>query len=309
MTTLLALVGPTAAGKTRMSIEVAQALGDRGRELEIVSCDSMAVYRGFDIAADKPDEDERRGVRHHLFDIADPSDDLTAVAYRDLARSAMDDIALRGAVPLIVGGSGLWFRAAVDDLEFAPTSAALRRELEAADPGELYARLQEADPVRAAAIDPRNTRRVIRAVEILELTGRRPSELRTSWEGRCGPYELTVCGLTWARSELFKRAAERVHREIASGLVDEVQAARACGISRTARQALGVKEMLGYIEGGATLEEATVTLVRNTKNFIRRQLSWFRADPRVEWVNASELGWDVARDEIARRFRVALSSK
>jgi tRNA dimethylallyltransferase len=304
---VLAIVGPTASGKTKMGVEVALALAEAGHETEIVSCDSMAVYRGLDIAADKPSQSERRGVPHHLFDIADASEDVTAVQYRALARAAIDDIAARCATPLIVGGSGLWFRAAVDDLEFAPTSTALRRELEAMDPGELYARLEAADPERAAAIDPRNTRRVVRAVEILELTGRPPSELRTTWDGRCGPYDLTVCGLTWERAALFERSEERVRRELDAGLVDEVRRAHMIGISRTATQALGVKEMLEHIESDATLENATATLVRNTKNFIRRQLSWFRADPRVQWIDASELGWDGARDEIVKRFGEALS--
>ena len=301
---LLAIVGPTASGKTRMGVAVALELGNA----EIVSCDSMAVYRGLDIAADKPTEDERRGVPHHLFDMADPSEDFTAVQYRSLARSVIADITERGAIALLVGGSGLWFRAVVDDLEFAPTSSDLRRRLEVMDPAVLYERLKSADPERAAAIDPRNTRRIVRAVEILELTGRPPSELRTSWEQRCGPYELAVCGLTWNRNELFARAADRVRREIEAGLVDEVERAKVRGISRTAAQALGVKEMLEHIDGRMTLDEAAAVLTRNTKNFIRRQLSWFGADPRVTWVNASELGWDGARSEIAERFRRALDA-
>ena len=301
---VLALVGPTASGKTRMGVEVALELG----RVEVVSCDSMAVYRGLDIAADKPTDSERRGVPHHLFDVADPSEDVTAVRYRELARAVIDDIGRRGNVALIVGGSGLWFRAAVDDLEFAPTSASLRRKLEAADPKELYARLQAADPARAGAIDPRNTRRVVRAVEILELTGRPPSELRTSWDGRCGPYDVIVCGLTWDRATLFKRAEERVDREIAAGLVEEVGRLRQTTLSRTARQALGVKEMIEHIEGRATLEEARGVLVRNTKNFVRRQLSWFKADPRVQWIDASDLGWEGAREQIVGRFEEAVGS-
>lgn len=306
---LLAIVGPTASGKTRMGIEVALALRDAGHDTEIVSCDSMAVYRGLDIAADKPTEEERGGVPHHLFDVAHPSEDFTAVQYRSLARAAITEIGERWAVALLVGGSGLWFRAIVDDLEFAPTSAGLRRQLEAMDPAALYERLKDADPERAAAIDPRNARRIVRAVEILELTGRPPSELRTNWDTRSGPYEATVCGLTWDRTTLFERARERVDREIAAGLVDEVKGALPGGVSRTARQALGVKEILDYIEGRCTLDEARLTLVRNTKNFIRRQFSWFRADPRVEWINASELGWDAARDRVISRFLKSIETR
>jgi tRNA dimethylallyltransferase len=304
---LLAIVGPTASGKTRMAVEVAIALRERDVAPEIVSCDSMGVYRGLDIAADKPAQDDRRGIPHHLFDVVEPSEEMTAVRYRDVARRTIAEIGERGGVPMLVGGSGLWFRAVVDDLEFAPTSEDLRRRLETADTGELYARLQRADPERAAAIDPRNARRVVRAVEILELTGRPASELRTSWGRRCGPYELSVCGITWDRAELFERGAERVRRELGAGLVEEVRRVAKQGLSRTARQALGAKEMLDHLEGRATLEDATTTLVRNTKNFIRRQLSWFRADPRVEWWNVSRMGWDAVRAGIAARFGDALS--
>jgi tRNA dimethylallyltransferase len=303
---LLAIVGPTASGKTRMAVEVALALRAQGFAPEIVSCDSMGVYRGIDIAADKPSAAERGGIAHHLFDIADPTEDVTAVQYRDLARAVIADIDRRAGVAMLAGGSGLWFLAVVDDLEFAPTSKDLRRRLEAADPAELYERLQGADPERAAAIDPRNARRIVRAVEILELTGRPPSELRTSWERRSGPYDLSVCGITWDRTELFERAAERVRSELDAGLVDEVRLVAVRGLSRTARQALGAKEMLDYLEGLATLEDATATLIRNTKSFIRRQLSWFRADPRVEWTNLSKIGWDAGRDEIVARFGDAL---
>ena len=306
MSTLLAIVGPTASGKSRMGVEVALSLAGCGRGIEIVSCDSMAVYRGLDIAADKPTIDARGGIPHHLLDIADPSEDVTAVAYRDAARRAIAEIGDRGRVPMLVGGSGLWFRAVVDDLEFAPTAPDVRRRLEAADVGELYETLRRADPDRAAAIDPRNRRRIVRAAEILEITGRPPSELRTSWERRCGPYEPTICGLMWDRAELLERAAERVQREIEEGLVDEVRRVSARAVSRTAGQALGVKEMLAYVEGRSSLDEATATLVRNTKRFVRRQLSWFRADRRIEWVNVSEIGWDAARAEITERFAASI---
>jgi len=302
---LVAIVGPSASGKTRMGIEVALELQAGGRPAEIVSCDSMAVYRGLDVVADKPSTEARGGVTHHLFDIADPTEDVTAVQYRDMARDTIGAIHARGALPVLVGGSGLWFRAVVDDLDFAPTSTALRQRLETMDVTDLYATLRSADPQRALDIDPRNKRRVVRAVEILELTGRRPSELRTGWDRRCGPYELVVVGLEWDRADLFTRAAERVHREIAEGLVEEVRRVSSQGLSRTARQALGLKEMLEYLEGRATIEEAAAALVRNTKRFIRRQLSWFRADRRVEWLNLSVTGWERAREEIVARFAAA----
>jgi tRNA dimethylallyltransferase len=281
-------------------------LCDAGYAPEIVSCDSMGVYRRLDIAADKPTDEERRGIAHHLFDLVDPDETFTAVDYRDFARRTIDDIAARGGTPMLVGGSGLYFRAVVDELAFAPTSAELRAALETLDPSELYERLQRKDPQRASEIDPRNKRRLVRAVEVLELTGRPASELRTTWERGGGPYELCVAGLTWNRDELLRRAEERVQREIDAGLVDEVRSVT--NFSRTAVQALGVKEMIPVIEGAATIDEAKARLVKNTKNFIRRQLSWFGADPRVEWFNATELGWDGAREAIAERFEASLSS-
>lgn len=290
-----------------MALEVAAALAGRGTRVEIVSCDSMAVYRGLDVAADKPSAEARAAVPHHVIDIVDPAEPFTAVRYRALARAAVDDIHRRGAVPLVVGGSGLYFRALVDDLEFAPSDPAVRERLEREDPASLRDRLESADPASAARIDPRNTRRLVRTVEILELTGRPPSELRVSWERRAGPYDLCAAGLRWSRDELYRRAVERIRREIDAGLVEEVEAARrAGGISRTAWQALGVKEILEHLEGRATLPEAVERNVRNTKAFIRRQMSWFGADDRIVWVDASELGWDAARDAITVRFEAAL---
>lgn len=306
MRPVLAIVGPTASGKTRMGVEVALELRAAGRAVEIVSCDSMGVYRRLDIAADKPPPAERRGVPHHLFDLAEPDEAFTAVRFRAAARSVVDGLHARGGVPLVVGGSGLWFRALVDDLPFAPTDPEVRSRLAAEDPADLYRRLQAVDPDAARRIDPRNVRRVVRAVEIHELTGRPPSELRRGWDSYASVYDLDVVGLTWPRETLFARAAERVDRELEAGLLDEVAGVLPAGISRTARQALGVKEMLLHLEDGVPLEQARAVLVRNTKNFVRRQLSWFRADPRVAWIDVGALGWEAARSAIAERFAASL---
>ena len=304
MTTLLCLVGPTAAGKSRMAVEVALELEALGHEPEIVSCDSMGVYRQLDIVADKPSESERSGIPHHLFDVVDPSEEFTAPRYRELARKTIAEIAGRGGVPMLVGGSGLWFRSVVDDLEFAPTDPSVRERLEAVDPAELMERLRAADPVTADRLDPRNPRRIVRAAEVLELTGRPPSELRDSWERYEGPYDLVVAGLTWDRSVLLQRVEERVDREIAAGVLQEVRSVRS--FSRSAGQALGVKEMIPVTEGLETMDLARTKLVRNTKNFVRRQISWFKRDPRVAWVSASDLGWEGARRAIVERFSAAL---
>ena len=302
MTKLLCLAGPTAAGKSSMAVDVALELRRRGCSPEIVSCDSMGVYRGLDIVADKPSMEQRRGITHHLFDVVDPREEFTAVSYRRLARAAIDDITERGGVAMLVGGSGLYFRAVVDELEFAPTSADLRAKLEREDPQVLLDRVQRADPVTAERLDPRNPRRIVRAAEVLELTGRPPSELRTSWDKHDGPYDLVVAGLTWDRAELLRRVEERVQRQLDVGLLDELRRVGVSNFSRTARQALGVKEMIPVIEGVEPIESARTRLVKNTKSFIRRQLSWFAADPRVVWFNASELGLDGAREKITALF-------
>src|SRR5581483_7921672 len=262
MKKLLCLVGPTAAGKTRMGVEVALSL-DAG--VEIVSCDSMGVYRQLDIVADKPSMEERRGVPHHLFDLVDPSDPFTAADYKSIARATIESIK---GVPMLVGGSGLYFRAVVDELEFAPTDPDVRAALDRLSVEELLARLQRDDPERAAQLDPRNKRRLVRAVEIFELTQKPAREMRTSWEKGTGPFELSVAGLTWDRATLLSRCEERVQRELDAGLLDEVRSVRS--FSRTAAQALGVKEMLPVIEGDSSLEEAKTILVRNTKRFVRR---------------------------------------
>ncbi|MEX2394592.1 MAG: tRNA (adenosine(37)-N6)-dimethylallyltransferase MiaA [Actinomycetota bacterium] len=304
-TRLLCLVGPTAGGKTRMAVEVALELKGRGHEPEIVSCDSMGVYRGLDIVADKPSMDERRGIPHHLFDVVDATEDFTALRYRELARAAIDDIAARGGTAMLVGGSGLYFRSVIDELEFAPTDAEVRRRLADESPGVLLERIRAVDPAAAKLLDANNPRRIVRAAEILEITGQPPSDFRTSWERReGGPYTTVVAGLTWDRAELLRRAEERVQREIGAGLVEEVR--RVGSFSRTARQALGVKEMIPVIDGEETIETATALLVRNTKNFIRRQINWFRADPRVTWFDASELGFEGAKGAIVEMYVEAL---
>lgn len=299
---LLALVGPTAAGKSRMAVEVALQLAERGPAAEIISCDSMAVYRGLDIVAAKPPAAERAGVPHHLLDVAEPHEDFTAVRYRQLARERIARVQERGRLPMLTGGSGLYFRAAVDELEFAPTDPEARARLEASDPAELYARLERADPEAAARTDPRNPRRVVRAVEILELTGRPPSELRRSWDRRESPYRLVVAGLTWQREELYRRVAERVRRDFEAGFIEEVRRIGPGRLSRTAGQAVGVEDVAAHLEGRISRQEAEMRVVRRTKNLIRSQMGWFRADPRVVWVDASELGWQGARAEIVALF-------
>lgn len=279
-----AIVGPTAAGKTALSLELAERTG-----AEIVSLDSMQAYRGMDIGTAKPGPEELGRVPHHMIDVSDPATEVTVAEFRNLARSSIDDIASRGRLPLLVGGSGLYFRAVVDDLRFPPRSADLRRRLETeADDlgaGALHDRLAGVDPVAASRIEPGNIRRTIRALEAIELTGALFSEFDSSWESYQSLYDLRVVGLRRDRPELYRRISERAEEMLAAGLRAEAEALADRGLSRTARQALGYRQVLEM--PGAAEEEVLAAIVRATKRFARRQEAWFRADPRVLWLDAS----------------------
>ncbi|MBK5228305.1 MAG: tRNA (adenosine(37)-N6)-dimethylallyltransferase MiaA [Actinobacteria bacterium] len=279
-----AIVGPTAAGKTALSLELAERTG-----AEIVSLDSMQAYRGMDIGTAKPGPEELGRVLHHMIDVSDPATEVTVAEFRNLARSSIDDIASRGRLPLLVGGSGLYFRAVVDDLRFPPRSADLRRRLETeADDlgaGALHDRLAGVDPVAASRIEPGNIRRTIRALEAIELTGALFSEFDSSWESYQSLYDLRVVGLRRDRPELYRRISERAEEMLAAGLRAEAEALADRGLSRTARQALGYRQVLEM--PGAPEDEVLAAIVRATKRFARRQEAWFRADPRVLWLDAS----------------------
>lgn len=280
MTRVAALIGPTAVGKTELSLAIAERL-----EGEIVSIDSMQLYQGMDIGTAKPSDSERARVPHHLLDLYDPAHEVTVAGFQRLARRAIEEIAGRGKVPLLVGGSGLYFRAVVDRLEFPPRSAELRAtlEAEAEDVGAetLHARLAELDPQAAGKIEPGNARRTIRALEAIELTGRPFSE-NSGWDRYESAFDLDVVGLTRERSDLYARIEARVVRMLADGLVKEARALQSP--SRTARQALGYRQVLDMPD--ASIDEIRSAIVRATKRFARRQESWFRADPRVAWLEA-----------------------
>lgn len=279
-----AIVGPTAAGKTALSLELAERTG-----AEIVSLDSMQAYRGMDIGTAKPGPEELGRVPHHMIDVSDPRAEVTVAEFRNLARSSIDDIASRGRLPLLVGGSGLYFRAVVDDLRFPPRSADLRGRLETeADDlgaGALHDRLAGVDPLAASRIEPGNVRRTIRALEVIELTGALFSEFDSSWELYQSLYDLRVVGLRRDRPELYRRISERAEEMLAAGLRAEAEALAKRGLSLTARQALGYRQVLEM--PGAPEDEVLAAIVRATKRFARRQEAWFRADPRVLWLDAS----------------------
>lgn len=288
---VLAIVGPTAAGKTALGLQVAGML-----DAEIVSIDSAMPYRGMDIGTDKPAPGELARVRHHLIDILQPDQTLTVAMYQALARSAIAGIVERGRVPLLVGGSGLYFRAVVDPLEFPGTDPEIRLRLEAEaaalGPGPLHERLSAVDPLAAAGIEPPNVRRTIRALEVLEVTGRPFSSFRTAWKEPESLYDLTVVGLTCPRGELDRRIGARVRSQISGGLVEEVQRLVAGGFraSVTSVQALGYAQVLAHLDGRLTLAQAEEEIAARTRRFARRQERWFRADSRIRWYPSDPSG-------------------
>jgi tRNA dimethylallyltransferase len=279
---VLALVGPTAAGKTGIALEVAERL-----DAEVISADAMLVYRGMDIGTAKPTPDERARVRHHLVDLVDPGEEFSVARFQPLARAAIADVLARERVPLLVGGSGLYFHAVVDEFVFPPTDPAVRDRLEAeaTEVGlpVLYGRLATADPAAAARIQPGNLRRTVRALEVMELTGRPFSSFRAAMDDPVSRYQLTVLGLDPGPELLRARVAERVAAMAEAGLVQEVRRLAGRPLSRTARQALGYKELLDAMDQGTPLPEALEAVVRRTRAYARRQLAWFRRDPRVRW--------------------------
>ena len=278
-----ALVGPTAVGKTAVAVDVARKLG-----AEIISIDSMQIYRGMDVGTAKPDKEVRNDVPHHMLDLRSPDHTLTVAEFQELARAAIEDVTARGALPLLVGGSGLYFRAVVDDLSFPPQSSDVRKalELEADEVGAqaLHARLMQLDAAAASKIEPNNARRTVRALEVIAVTGHPFSENAAAWEGYESVYQLAIAGLKRARDELYARIAERVDTMLAQGLVGEVEALRD-SLGTTARQALGYKQILERPD--ASPDELREDIVRATKRFARRQESWFAADGRVTWFEAA----------------------
>lgn len=280
---VIAVVGPTAAGKSDLGVFLAQRLGG-----EVVNADSMQLYRGMDIGTAKLTPGERGGVPHHLLDIWDVTVAASVAEYQRLARERIDALLAEGRWPVLVGGSGLYVRGAVDNLEFPGTDpeirARLEEELTERGPGALHSRLAAADPEAARAILPGNGRRIVRALEVIEITGR---PFTANLPGHDSVYDTVQIGVDVARPELDERIARRVDRMWEAGLVEEVRALEARGLreGRTASRALGYQQVLTALAGDCTLDEARAETVRATKRFARRQDSWFRRDPRVHWLS------------------------
>jgi tRNA dimethylallyltransferase len=282
----LAIVGPTASGKSALALAVAAALGD----VEIVSIDSMQVYRGLDIGTAKPSRAERAAVCHHLIDVADPDDDWSVARFQEAARTAVASIEQRGRRALLVGGTGLYLQAVIDPLTFPPEDRSVREAI-LARTDDTYAELIRRDPEAAAAIEPGNTRRIARALEVIEVTGRPFSSFgRGLHEFGATVFPVRLAGVWLPRAVLNGRVLRRVYAMREAGIVDEVRALQTRGaLSRTAAQAIGYREILAHLDGDEpSLDVALDGVVARTRRFARRQRMWFRRDPRVQWFGASE---------------------
>jgi len=281
---VIAVVGPTAAGKSDLALRLAHALGG-----EVVNADSMQLYAGMDIGTAKLTLAERQGVPHHLLDIWDIRQTASVAEYQRLAREAFGSIHRRGRVPILAGGSGLYVRAALDPLKFPGTDPGLRERLEAElaerGPADLHARLARLDPAAAGAILPSNGRRIVRALEVIELSGQPFGAALPEYES---VYPEVQIGLAADRMELDQRIADRTARMFAAGLVEEVAGLDRAGLreGKTASRALGYAQVLRFLDREYPLEEARAQTILATRRFARRQESWFRRDPRVTWLAA-----------------------
>jgi tRNA dimethylallyltransferase len=287
---LLVIVGPTAVGKSALAIRLGQAFGG-----EIISADSRQIYRYMDIGTAKVTPEERAKVPHHLIDLVDPDEELTLAHYRQLAAKAIEEVWSRGKLPILVGGTGLYVRALTEGwtIPEVPPDRALRARLEEKarrlGPEALHKDLAAVDPLAAQRIDPRNVRRVIRALEVYHRTG---VPISAQQRKEAPAYRLLKIGLTMERPELYRRIDERVERMIAQGLEAEVRelVARGYGYELPSMSGLGYREMGRYLRGEVTLEEAIALIKRHTRRFVRQQYNWFRlSDPTIHWFDAAHL--------------------
>jgi tRNA dimethylallyltransferase len=295
MRPLIVLTGPTAVGKTALSIELAKMVGG-----EILSADSMQVYRGMDIGSAKIRPREMQGVPHHLVDVLDPVQEFNVVVFQKLCRQAMEGIYGRGHIPILTGGTGFYIQALLRDIDFTENeeNTEYRRQLEqlAAVKGSqvLHEMLTAVDPAAAQAIHAHNIKRMIRALEFHYLTGEKISEHNEREAERQSPYRYCYFVLNDDREKLYQRIEIRVDQMLEEGLVEEVRRLmdQGCRRDMVSMQGLGYKEILDYLEGDITLEEAVYRIKRDTRHFAKRQLTWFRREKDVIWINKPDFGYD-----------------
>ncbi len=286
---LLILTGPTASGKSALAITLAKAVGG-----QIISADSMQVYRGMDIGSAKIAAREMQGVPHHLIDVLDPDEPFDVTLFQKYAKAAMADIYAQGQIPILVGGTGFYIQAVLYDIDFTSESGdgTIRRRLEQEAETEsgrihLYEQLRRVDPASADSIHPHNIRRVIRALEYYQQTGRRISSHNKEQHEKESPYDFRYFVLTDDRQVLYDRIDRRVDQMLENGLIEEVKALTEQGYDRSmvSMQGLGYKEMIAFLEGECTLEEAVYMIKRDTRHFAKRQLTWFRREADVIWLD------------------------
>ncbi len=289
---LVVLTGPTATGKSEAGVMVAERL--RG---EIVSADSMLIYRGMDIGTAKPTRKDMRGIPHHMIDIVDPDEDYSAALFQKQARNVIANIHKRNKLPILVGGTGLYIRAVIDDYDFSGIGGdqylrdRLFKEAEENGSGVLHKRLSAVDPGTASKLHPKDIRRIIRALEVYYFTGKPISSYQRV---RCSNslYKIVMFGLFMEREKLYRRIEQRVDKMIASGLIEEVRGLLQRGFHKelNSMRGLGYKEISGYLAGESSLERAVDLLKRNTRRFAKRQLTWFRRDERIKWCDIEKYG-------------------
>lgn len=281
----LVLVGPTASGKSTVALALAERRSARGELVELVSMDSMAVYRGMDVGTTTPSAADRAQVPHHVIDLVEPDHEFSVAEFVAAVTEALDDIERRGGRAILVGGTGLYVQTVVDDLDLPGRYPEVAARLDAEpDTRALHRRLGELDPLAASRMEPDNRRRILRALEVTEGSGRPFSSFGPGLDAH-PPTPFVLTGLEVPRELLAERIAARIHRQLDDGFLDEVRSlqARPGGVGRTAAQALGYGELAEHLRDNCTLDEAVATTVQRTRQFAVRQIRWFRRDPRITW--------------------------
>lgn len=287
---LIATVGPTASGKTSLSIDLGLELNG-----EIISCDSMQIYKGMHIASAAPDEDEKKGVPHHLIEFLSPLDTFSVADYVSLGHKKIKEVNEKGKQPILVGGTGLYFNSLVDNISFVDEKVdedlrlSLNAEFDKVGPEEMLKRLEEFDSVTAKILHPNNKKRIIRAFEIYITTGKTMSQQQKDSKSVPSPYKPYIIGLTFKdRQLLYDRIEKRIDIMLQKGLLEEAQKAYSIGSNKTAVQAIGHKEFFPFFEGKETLEQAVLKLKTETRHYAKRQLTWFNKDERINWIYVDE---------------------
>lgn len=294
---LVILTGPTAVGKTKLSIALAKAIGG-----EIISADSMQVYRHMDIGSAKIRLEEMEGIPHYLVDVLEPWEEFHVVRFQQMAKEAMKKIREHGHIPILVGGTGFYIQAIVKDIDFTENEASPYREeltrlAEEKGADFLYEKLQKVDPKSAQIIHAHNVKRIIRALEFYQMTGKKISEHNKEQREKSSPYQFAYFVLQDERTKLYKRIEARIDEMLQDGLIEEVTALKEMGLKRgmVSMQGLGYKEILAYLDGECTLEEAVEILKRDTRHFAKRQITWFKRERDTCWLDKDKFGHDEAR--------------